>query len=179
MSDKSSGNNDCYIKLNNVSVNGIDTSTRASSIRQLIASDKKKIKSSVIPILDNISFEAKPGDRIGLVGRNGSGKSSLLKVICGIYPIESGKIEKRGTVAPLVEMGVGFNQELSGRQNIKLTLIYSGRLGSYSKELEEEIIEFSELGDKIDLPLKTYSSGMQSRLAFSASIFQKPEHIDS
>jgi lipopolysaccharide transport system ATP-binding protein len=128
-----------------------------------------------VPILNNINFEAKPGDKIGIIGRNGCGKSSLLKTIAGIYPAKSGSVSLHGNLVPLIEMGVGFDAELSGRQNIQLALCYSGRMNQYSKKLENEIIEFAELSEKIDMPLKNFSSGMASRLAFSCSIFNDPD----
>jgi len=162
------------IKLKNVNVSGIDTLQRASSLRQWFIK-RKSLRSIQIPILRDINFTAKAGDRIALIGMNGSGKSSMLKVISGNYPIESGLREVHGTIVPLIEMGAGFEAEITGRANIKLSFAYRGRLQDYSKELEEQIVEFSELGDKIDLPLKTYSSGMYSRLAFSSAIFQDPE----
>jgi lipopolysaccharide transport system ATP-binding protein len=162
------------IILDNVWVEGVDTDRRASSIRQVLFA-KGKLTSNKIAILDDINFSAKDGDRIGIIGKNGCGKSSLLKTIAGIYSISKGRIEVSGRLAPLIEMGVGFDSELSGRQNIKLALCYSGRMADYSVQLEQEIIEFSELKDKIDLPLKTFSSGMVARLAFSTSVLQHPD----
>lgn len=133
------------------------------------------IRSTHIPILSDVSFEAKHGDRIGVIGINGSGKSSLLKVISGNYPIHAGVRLVEGTMAPLIEMGAGFDPEISGRRNIKLTYAFRGKLKEYSRAVEEEIIDFAELGEKIDLPLKTYSSGMRARLAFASAIFQSPD----
>lgn len=162
------------IKLNDISVWGVDTQARAAGLKQWLLRSGN-IRSTRIPILSNVTFEAKHGDRIGIIGLNGSGKSSLLKVISGNYPIHEGAREVEGMVAPLIEMGAGFDQEISGRRNIKLSYAFRGRLRDYSKEVEEEIIAFTELGDKIDLPLKTYSSGMRARLAFSSAIFQNPD----
>lgn len=162
------------IVLKDVYVNGVDTKARADSIKNLFLMKGNAIGTKV-PILRGVNFEAKPGDKIAFIGKNGSGKSSLLKVICGIYPIESGYRKVEGTVAPLIELGIGLDPELSGLKNIKVSFAYRGQLGLYSKKLEKEIIEFSELGDKIHLPLKTYSSGMQARLAFSCTVFQNPD----
>jgi lipopolysaccharide transport system ATP-binding protein len=122
-----------------------------------------------------ISLTVRPGDRLGILGLNGSGKSSLLKVISGNYPIHAGTRHVSGNVVPLIEMGAGFDAELPGRRNIKVSYAYRGRLRDYSKAVEEQVIAFAELGDKIDLPLKTYSSGMNSRLAFASAIFQEPD----
>lgn len=162
------------VELKNVNVSGVDTLARASGLRQWFIK-RKSLHSTTIPILRDINFIAKPGDRVAFIGANGSGKSSMLKVISGNYPIESGSRVVTGTIVPLIEMGAGFEAEITGRTNIKLSFAYRGRLQEYSKELEEKIIKFSELDAKIDLPLKTYSSGMQARLAFSSAIFQEPE----
>ena len=166
--------NHISIKIDSAYVEGVDSLKRSKSIRDLILCRSSKIVSS-IPILHDINFIAKAGDRIAFVGSNGSGKSSLLKVIAGIYPIKSGKVHVSGKIAAIIEMGIGFEPDMTGRENIELALVYNGIIDQYSKILEEEIIEFSELGEKIDWPLKTYSSGMLSRLAFSISIMQDPE----
>jgi lipopolysaccharide transport system ATP-binding protein len=162
------------IKLQHIYVNGVDTHARAGTLRQWLLLNKT-IKSKGIPILCDVSLEAKPGDKIGIIGRNGSGKSSILKVISGNYPIAKGNRLVHGTIAPLIEMGAGFDPEQTGIKNIKLSFAYRGKLKDYSPELEQKIIEFSELDDKIYLPLKTYSSGMVSRLAFSSAVFQDPD----
>lgn len=162
------------IILKNVYVNGVDTNARAAGIKHFFLR-KGKLSSTKIPILRGINFEAKHGDKIAVIGRNGSGKSSLLKVISGIYPVSSGYCKVQGTVAPLIEMGLGFDVELTGLSNIKLSFAYRGQLSLYSKKLEREIIEFTELGEKIKLPLKSYSSGMQARLAFACTVFQDPD----
>lgn len=162
------------IELSHVSVNGVDTHARAATVRQWFTM-RKSMVAPHITILDDVSFTARAGDRIAVIGKNGSGKSSLLKVISGNYPIHSGARKVEGAVVPLIEMGAGFQPEISGRANIKLSYAYRGKLRHYSKEEEDKIIEFSELGEKINLPLKTYSSGMSSRLAFSSAIFQDPE----
>lgn len=166
--------NRAQIKLENVFVNGVDTQARAASFRQWFLL-RKPIAPKPIPILCGVSLDAKPGDKIGIIGKNGSGKSSVLKVISGNYPIHKGKRHVYGTIAPLIEMGAGFDPEQTGINNIKLSFAFRGKLCDYSKELEDKIIEFSELGDKIYLPIKNYSSGMISRLAFSSAVFQDPQ----
>ncbi|MCH9812069.1 ATP-binding cassette domain-containing protein [bacterium] len=162
------------IILKDIYVNGIDVRARADAIKKWFIR-QGKVRGTAVPILRGVSFEAKQGDKIAFIGRNGSGKSSLLKAICGIYPISSGYRKVEGSVAPLVELGIGLDPELSGLDNIKISFAYRGQLRLYSKELEKQIIEFSELGDKIHLPLKIYSSGMQARLAFSCTVFQDPD----
>lgn len=162
------------IDLTDISVWGVDTHARAASLRQWFIK-RKTLSSARIPILRDVSFSARPGDRVAILGKNGSGKSSILKVVSGNYPIHQGSRRVSGAVVPLIEMGAGFEPEMTGRYNIKLSYAYRGKLADYSEAMEKRIIEFSELGDKIDLPLKTYSSGMVARLAFSSAIFQDPD----
>lgn len=162
------------ITLKNVSVSGVDTLGRVSSIKSILFGKKSlnDVWAKEIKILENINFSATAGDVIGVIGRNGSGKSSLLKVIAGNYPIKSGECKVVGEVLPLVEMGLGFHQELSGRDNIRLSMLYTNKGVGYSKELEQEIIAFAELEEKIDQPLKIYSSGMKARLSFAIAALQ-------
>lgn len=162
------------IELKNVSVLGVDTHARAASLRQWFI-HRRSLASVRIPILNDVNFSAKPGDRIAVIGQNGCGKSSLLKVISGNYPAHTGTRKVVGSVVPLIEMGAGFEAEMSGRYNIKLSYAYRGKLSEYSQEVENQVIDFAELGEKIDLPLKTYSSGMSARLAFASAIFQNPD----
>ena len=123
----------------------------------------------------NISFDVPHGQMLGLIGRNGSGKSTLLKIIAGVYRPTAGKVEVTGSLAPLIELGAGFHHDLTGRENILL----NGLLMGYSKrqmlEREERIIEFAEIGDFIDSPVKQYSSGMYMRLAFSVATEIDPD----
>lgn len=162
------------IKLDDVVVDGVDTQARAATLKQWFLR-RGKLHPIRIPILRGVTFHAKPGDRVSIIGMNGSGKSSLLKVISGNYPIHGGTREVEGAIAPLIEMGAGFDVEVSGRRNIKLTYAYRGKLRHYSSRIEQQIIDFAEIGEQIDLPLKTYSSGMMSRLAFASAIFQEPD----
>ncbi len=159
-----------YIKMQNCSVTGINTYKRAQGIKHFFLG-KGDLPSFSVPILKNITLEIREGERVGFVGRNGSGKSSILKVIAGIYPPQSGTIEVSGTVGAMIEMGLGFECEMTGRQNIRLLMVYGGMIDVYNKETENKIIEFSELGAKIDWPVKSYSSGMISRLAFATNLF--------
>ena len=125
--------------------------------------------------LKNINLEIRPGDRLGILGLNGAGKSTLLKMIVGIYPPQKGQVSVRGKITPMIELGTGFDAELSGRENIYLNGTLIGRSYKQMKQLEDQIIEFSELGDKIDMPIKYYSSGMHARLAFSIGAIADPE----
>lgn len=124
--------------------------------------------------LDNISFELGPGEAIGILGENGSGKSTLLKLIAGILLPDAGQIERNGKITGLLELGTGFNAELSGRANIYLNGVYLGLGKRELAELEQDIIAFAELGEFIDEPLKNYSSGMAMRLGFAIAIHASP-----
>jgi ABC-type polysaccharide/polyol phosphate transport system ATPase subunit len=117
----------------------------------------------------NVSFEVPQGQMLGLIGRNGSGKSTLLKIVAGVYRPTAGKVEVRGSLAPLIELGAGFHHELTGRENILLNGLLMGYSKREMQEREERIIDFAEIGDFIDAPVKQYSSGMYMRLAFSVA----------
>lgn len=121
-------------------------------------------------VLDDISFTVEKGDFFGIVGRNGSGKSTLLKLISQIYTPDKGKITVNGKLVPFIELGVGFNPELTGRENIYLNGALLGFSNDEMSEMYDEIVEFAELEEFMDQKLKNYSSGMQVRLAFSIAI---------
>lgn len=125
--------------------------------------------------VQDVSFSVSRGETVGLIGRNGSGKSTLLQMICGTAFPTSGVINTRGRIAALLELGAGFNMEFSGRENVYLNAAILGILKDEIKDRLEEILAFSELGDFLDQPVKTYSSGMYSRLAFSIAIHVNPE----
>lgn len=120
--------------------------------------------------LKDVSFEVKKGDFFGIVGRNGSGKSTLLKTIAGIYAPNEGLVQVNGTLVPFIELGVGFNPELTGRENVYLNGALLGFSNSEVDEMYDDIVDFAELHDFMDERLKNYSSGMQVRLAFSIAI---------
>jgi ABC-type polysaccharide/polyol phosphate transport system ATPase subunit len=123
----------------------------------------------------NVSFDVPHGQALGIIGRNGSGKSTLLKIIAGVYRPTQGKVTVEGTLAPLIELGAGFHHELTGRENILL----NGLLMGYSKrdmlERQQRIIDFADVGEFIDAPVKQYSSGMYMRLAFAVAIEVDPQ----
>ena len=121
-------------------------------------------------VLKGLNFEIKKGDFIGIVGRNGSGKSTLLKILAGIYYPEKGDITINGTLVPFIELGVGFNPELTGRENVYMNGALLGFSNAEMDKMYDEIWEFAELKDFQDQKLKNYSSGMQVRLAFSIAI---------
>lgn len=128
-----------------------------------------------VTALDDISFSLKAGDRLGLVGPNGSGKTTLLKVLYGIFKPTHGKVVLNGRVDALFNINLGFRREATGRRNIFLRGLINGRSKQEMEERVNEIIEFSELGDFIDMPIKSYSQGMAARLAFSMATCLDPE----
>lgn len=144
---------------------------RAWGLKQAILNRIKGIKGyKKQEVLNGISFAVKKGEFLGIVGRNGSGKSTLLKVLAGIYKPEEGKITVNGTLVPFIELGVGFNPELTGRENVYLNGALLGFSNSEMDGMYEEIVRFAELEQFMDQKLKNYSSGMQVRLAFSIAI---------
>lgn len=124
-------------------------------------------------VLNNINLEIKKGEFVGIVGRNGSGKSTLLKLLAGIYYPSAGEIVINGSLVPFIELGVGFNMELSGRENVYLNGAILGFSNSEIDAMYDDIVKFAELEDFMDQKLKNYSSGMQVRLAFSIAIRAK------
>jgi ABC-type polysaccharide/polyol phosphate transport system ATPase subunit len=125
--------------------------------------------------LQNVSFDVPAGEMVGLIGRNGSGKSTLLKIIAGVYKPTSGRVEVKGTIAPLIELGAGFHGELTGRENVLMNGLLLGFTKREMQEREKSIIDFADIGDFIDSPVKQYSSGMYTRLAFAIATEVDPD----
>lgn len=148
---------------------------RINSIRGAAVNLFRKNSFEEFKALDDVSFEVKKGEFFGILGRNGSGKSTLLKILAGIYEIDKGKVEIKGLVSPFLELGIGFNPELSGRDNVYLNATVLGMTKKQIDEKFDSIVKFSELERFIDQKLKNYSSGMQVRLAFSVSIHANRE----
>ncbi len=117
----------------------------------------------------SLSLEVPSGQMLGLIGRNGSGKSTLLKIVAGVYRPTAGAVQVEGSLAPLIELGAGFHHELTGRENILLNGLLMGYSKREMEDREQRILEFAEIGDFIDAPVKQYSSGMYMRLAFSVA----------
>jgi lipopolysaccharide transport system ATP-binding protein len=129
----------------------------------------------VVRALSDVNLELNDGDRIGLVGHNGAGKSTLLRVLCGVFVPTAGTAIIEGSVGSLIDVSLGNNPEASGRENIFLRGALLGLSKPNVKAKFEEIVEFSELGEFIEMPMRTYSSGMQLRLAFAVSTIVRPE----
>ena len=134
-------------------------------VRPFASSDVRELRA-----LDGISFDVHQGEFFGIVGRNGSGKSTLLKLLASIYRADAGKIRMAGRLAPFIELGVGFNLDLSARENVVLNGVMMGLTPRETRERLDAVIEFAELGEFVDLKLKNYSSGMLIRLAFSVML---------
>ena len=163
-------NDEIAIRVEDVSKNFVLPHERVNSIKSAFTSLAQKKHSEPTETqhaLKDISFEIKKGEFFGIVGRNGSGKSTMLKILAGIYQPTKGKVFTKGKLVPFIELGVGFNPELTGRENVYLN---GAMLGFSQKEVEamyDDIVEFAELERFMDQKLKNYSSGMQVRLAFS------------
>lgn len=170
------------IKLTNLSVNFPVFNYRGQSIKSQIlkfatggtvdASENGQIN---VRALDSIDLQLNEGDRLALLGGNGAGKSTLLRVMAGVYHPSSGRMEVQGKIASLIDISLGINAESTGRENIYTRAALLGIPKSEVSEKFHEITEFSDLGEFIDLPVRTYSSGMQLRLAFAVSTILKPE----
>lgn len=147
---------------------------RAWGLKQAIFNRIKGVKGyKKQEVLRGISFEVKKGEFLGIVGRNGSGKSTLLKTLSQIYTPDSGSVIVNGSLVPFIELGVGFNPELTGRENVYLNGALLGFSNAEMDDMYEEIVKFAELEQFMDQKLKNYSSGMQVRLAFSIAIRAK------
>lgn len=164
------------ISLDNVSVKFNLSSEKLDSFKEFfIKLIKHDVHYDEFWALQNISFSVEKGDRLGILGLNGAGKSTLLKVISGVFKPTEGTVKRKGLIAPLIELGAGFDMQYTGRENIYL---YGSVLGFSKKFLDErydEIVAFSELEKFMDVPLKNYSSGMKSRLGFAIATAVEPD----
>ncbi len=164
------------IRANDISMRYLMTYDRIQSIKEYIVQMLRgKIKYEEFWALKNVSFEVERGEVVGIIGHNGAGKSTLLKVISGILKPTGGSLEVHGNVVPMLELGSGFDHDLTGRENIFLNGSILGYSEKYLKEKYDQIVEFSELGKFIDVPIRNYSSGMLMRLAFSIATVVQPE----
>jgi lipopolysaccharide transport system ATP-binding protein len=163
------------IKVSGVSKTFRIPHEKVSSLRGAAVNVFKKSSYEEFKALDDVSFEVKKGEFFGIIGRNGSGKSTLLKILAGIYQTDKGKVHVNGLISPFLELGIGFNPELSGRDNVYLNATVLGMTKKQIDKKFDSIVQFSELERFIDQKLKNYSSGMQVRLAFSVSIHANRE----
>ena len=169
--------NDVALRVNDVSICFNLSKEKVDNFKELFIKKLKgeKLRFNEFWALKDVSFELKKGERLGILGLNGAGKSTLLKVIAGVYKPTKGSVQRYGHMAPMIELGAGFDPNYTGRENI---FLYGSVLG-FSKEFlmskYDEILEFSELGEFIDVPIKNYSSGMKARLGFSIATVVEPE----
>ena len=164
------------IEVSNVNLNYVIRHGRASTIKEAAISAIKNINLDItVNALKDINFTVDRGEVLAIVGHNGAGKSTLLKILSRVLPPTKGVVKVNGSVAPMLELGAGFNTELSGEENI---LLFGVLLGNSIKDMESKSIEIADwagLTDHIKLPLRTYSSGMVARLAFAIATFQKSD----
>ena len=169
-------NTDTIIKVTNVTVRFNKATESYNGLKEyFIKMLKGELMFQEFFALKDVSLDVKRGESWGIVGNNGSGKSTLLKLICGILKPYTGSVEVRGNIAPLIELGAGFDSELTARENIYLNGALLGHKKVFMEEHFDEIIEFSELQDFIDVPLKNFSSGMAARLGFAIATIVKPD----
>ncbi|MDA8381559.1 MAG: ABC transporter ATP-binding protein [Betaproteobacteria bacterium] len=135
--------------------------------RNRIAEDNSGVV--IVKAIDDLSLKLESGDRLGLIGHNGAGKSTLLRVMAGIYPPTAGSVDVKGKSVPLLDIALGMDDQSTGRQNIRLRGLLLGMTDAEIRSKADEIADFTELGDYLDLPMRTYSSGMRVRLAFAIS----------
>jgi len=164
------------IKVENVGMEFNLSQEKVDNLKEyVIKFMKKELRFQPFWALKNVSFEVKKGDRLGFVGLNGAGKTTMLKLIAGVMKPTQGNITVKGKISPLLALGAGFDPDYTGRENV---FLYGAMLGYSKKFLEskfDEIVEFSELEEFIDVPLKNYSSGMKARLGFSIATSVQPE----
>ncbi len=178
MSDTANVTNtaDYAIEVNNVTMIFNMASEQLNSLKEyFIKLMRRELFFKEFRALKNISFKVRPGEVVGLVGTNGSGKSTMLKVIAGVLEPSEGNCIVRGNIAPLIELGAGFDAELTARENIYLNGSLLGYTRSFIDDHLDEIVDFAELQDFLDMPLKNYSSGMVARIAFAIATVTEPD----
>jgi ABC-2 type transport system ATP-binding protein len=161
---------DIAIKISHISKTFKVPHEKHSSLKSAAVDVFSIKKFTKFKALEDIDFEIKKGEFFGIVGKNGSGKSTLLKILANIYQPNGGKVKINGTLAPFIELGVGFNPELTGRENVYLSGTILGMKRKKIEDIYDDIVAFAEIGDFMDQKLKNYSSGMQVRLAFSIAV---------
>lgn len=169
-------NNETMIEVNDVTMQFRMNSDKIMSLKEFVTTALRgRLRYEKFTALDHVSFTVEKGETLGLIGRNGAGKSTMLKVISGILKPTAGSVRCRGNVVPMLELGSGFDMDLTGRENIFLNGAILGYSEGFLKAKYDEIVEFSELGPFIETPIRNYSSGMLARLAFSVASMVQPE----
>lgn len=164
------------IKLEHVGMRFNLSKEKVDSMKEyFIKLIKRELKFDEFWALKDVSFVAEKGDRIGVLGLNGAGKSTLMKVIAGVFRPTEGQLTRNGVIAPMIELGAGFDKQYTGAENIYLYGAVLGHSRKFMEEKFDEIVEFSELKEFIDVPLKNYSSGMRARLGFAIATVVKPD----
>jgi lipopolysaccharide transport system ATP-binding protein len=164
------------IRVQDVTVRFNIASEKIDSIKEyFVKLVKRQLQFQEFLALKNVSLDIKRGESWGIVGRNGAGKSTLLKLICGILLPDRGSVVVDGAISPLLELGAGFDQDLTAEENIFLEGAILGRSRKFMEEHYDAIVEFSELQDFMKMPLKNYSSGMQARMGFAVATVVEPE----
>lgn len=164
------------VRVENVSVTYRTTFERTPTFKSAITRlgrGERAVRE--VEAIKNVSFEVFDGTALGIVGSNGAGKSTLVRTLGGILPPTSGRIEVHGKISALLALGVGFNAQLSGSENVMLGGLAAGMSRQQIRERAQEIEDFAELGDFMEMPIRTYSSGMRSRLAFAVSVHMDPD----
>lgn len=168
--------NDIIISVQNVSMYFNLMEEKIDSIKEYVMKlIKGKLLYNEFIALQNISFDINKGDIIGIIGFNGAGKSTILKILAGVLVPTKGKVKVNGSIAPLIEVGAGFDPELTARENIFLNGAILGYSKKFIKEKFDEIVDFAELRDFVNVPVKNFSSGMYARLGFSIATVVKPD----
>ena len=169
--------NEVAIRVKNVSMDFKVSKDKIDTFKEFVIRTIKRNKSAtkILRALDDVSFEIPKGDRVGIIGFNGAGKSTLLKVLAGVYDATEGTIETNGNIAPLLELGAGFDPNYTGKDNIFLNGAFLGYSEEFLNEKYDEIVEFSELGEAINYHVKTYSSGMRAKLGFAIATIVEPD----
>ena len=169
-------NTETIIKVKNATVRFNKATENYNGLKEyVIKMLKGELMFQEFLALKDVNFEVKKGESWGLIGANGSGKSTLLKLICGILKPYKGTVKVHGKIAPLIELGAGFDPQLTARENIYLNGALLGHKKAFMEMHFNEIIEFAELGDFIDVPIKNFSSGMAARLGFAVATIVKPD----
>ncbi|MDI6644790.1 MAG: ABC transporter ATP-binding protein [Methanobacteriaceae archaeon] len=164
------------IKVKNVGMEFNLSAEKVDNLKEyIIKLLKRELLYQEFWALKNISFEVEKGDRVGIIGLNGAGKSTLLKIISGVMKPTEGTVKTKGRLVPLLELGAGFDSNYTGRENIFLNGAILGYSKEFLREKYDEIVEFSEIGKFIDVPIKNYSSGMRARLGFSIATMVEPD----